>query len=147
VGTAYVFTREAVETGAIVQRFQDEALRCDETVLLESGPGHLVRVSHTPFVARFQEERQRLLAQGRTVEEVREALERLNVGRLRVATKALDRPGGAGAPLATVDDDYQAAHGLYMLGQIAALRTRTTTIADLHRDLCDGSARVLEREI
>jgi len=147
VGTAYIFTREAVETGAIVQRFQDEALRCAETVLLESGPGHQVRVSHTPVVARFQEERRRLLAEGRSAEEVRQALERFNVGRLRVATKALDRPGGAGAPLAAVDDDYQAAHGLYMLGQVATLRNSTTTIAELHRELCDGSTTFLARDI
>ena len=57
VGTAYLFTREAVATGAIVPRFQDEVVRCEETVLLESGPGHQVRVSRTPFVARFEEER------------------------------------------------------------------------------------------
>ncbi len=30
------------------RRFQDEAIRCGETVLLESGPGHQVRVSPTP---------------------------------------------------------------------------------------------------
>src|SRR5262249_49048659 len=35
-GTAYLFTREAVETGAIVRGFQEEALRCDATILLES---------------------------------------------------------------------------------------------------------------
>ena len=29
-------------------------------MLLESGPGHQVRVSRTPFVARFEEEKQRL---------------------------------------------------------------------------------------
>ena len=99
VGTAYLFTQEAVATGAIVRRFQDEVLRCDETVLLESGPGHQVRVSPTPFVARFEEERSRLLAEGRPAEEIREALEGLNVGRLRVATKGIDRAPGAGSPL------------------------------------------------
>ena len=64
VGTAYLFTQEAVTTGAIVPRFQDEVLRCEETVLLESGPGHQVRVSPTPFVARFEEERKRLRGRG-----------------------------------------------------------------------------------
>src|SRR5262249_54244755 len=40
MGTAYLFTREAVEGGGIVPRFQQEALGCDETVLLQTGPGH-----------------------------------------------------------------------------------------------------------
>ena len=99
VGTGYLFTREAVTTGAIVSRFQDEVVRCEETVLLESGPGHQVRVSRTPFVARFEEEKKRLVAERRSAEEIREALEGLNVGRLRVATKGVDRSQGAGSPL------------------------------------------------
>jgi acyl transferase domain-containing protein/NAD(P)H-dependent flavin oxidoreductase YrpB (nitropropane dioxygenase family) len=144
VGTAYLFTQEAVATGAIVPRYQEEALHCDATVLLESGPGHQVRVSRTPFVARFNEERKRLLAQRRSSDEVRESLEALNVGRLRVATKGIDRSAGSGSPLVAVNDDYQAAHGLYMLGQIATLRDRTTTIAALHRELCTASTDLLK---
>ena len=35
---------------------------CRQTVLLETGPGHQVRVSPTPFVDRFAAERKRLLA-------------------------------------------------------------------------------------
>ena len=145
VGTAYLFTREAVTTGAIVPRFQDEVVRCEETVLLESGPGHQVRVSRTPFVTRFEEERTRLTAEGRSAEEIREALEGLNVGRLRVATKGIDRSEGAGSPLVAVSDEYQATHGLYMLGQVATLRSQTTTIAELHDELCAGSTDFLDR--
>ena len=69
----------------------------------------------------------------------------LNVGRLRVATKGLDRSQGAGSPLQPVSDEYQATHGLFMLGQVAALRTGTTTIEELHRELCTGSTELLER--
>ena len=63
------------------------------------GPGHQVRVSRTPFVARFEEEKKRLVAERRSAEEIREALEGLNVGRLRVATKGIDRSAGRGSPL------------------------------------------------
>jgi acyl transferase domain-containing protein/NAD(P)H-dependent flavin oxidoreductase YrpB (nitropropane dioxygenase family)/acyl carrier protein len=147
VGTAYLFTREAVTSGAIVPRFQDEVLRCAETVLLESGPGHQVRVSRTPFVTRFEEERKRLAAEGRSTEEIRQALEDLNVGRLRVATKGIDRGPGAEAPLVAVSAEYQETHGLYMLGQVAALRNQATTVAQLHRDLCVGGTEFLERDL
>ncbi len=145
IGTAYLFTEEAVRTGAIVPRFQDEVLRCGETVLLESGPGHQVRVSRTPFVDRFEEERKRLIAEKRSPEEIREALEALNVGRLRVATKGFDRREEAGGALVAVDDQYQAHHGLYMLGQVAALRNRTTTMAALHREITTGAGEFLDR--
>ena len=41
------------------------------------------------------------MAERRSAEEIREALEGLNVGRLRVATKGIDRSKGAGSPLVT----------------------------------------------
>ena len=44
LGTAYLFTREAVATGAIVEGFQQEAIRCRGTVLLERArPRHALR--------------------------------------------------------------------------------------------------------
>ncbi|MCL2430811.1 MAG: polyketide synthase, partial [Alphaproteobacteria bacterium] len=147
VGTAYLFTREAVETGAIVRQFQEEAIRCNETVLLESGPGHQLRVSPTPFVARFAAERRRLIAEGRPAEEVHETLVRLNLGRLRVATKGVERTNGSGSPLRDVDDSYQQANGLYMLGQAATLRNATTTIAQLHREISGESTAYIDREV
>ena len=61
------------------------------------GPGTRCASSPSPFVARFDEERRRLIAEGRPAEEVREALEGLNVGRLRVAAKGVDRVDGAGS--------------------------------------------------
>ena len=42
-GTAYLFTDEAVETGAITEQFRQAALDCTTTTLLESGPGHATR--------------------------------------------------------------------------------------------------------
>ncbi len=143
IGTAYLFTAEAVATGAIVPGFQAEALRCDETVLLETGPGHEVRVSPSPFTTIFEEERRRLAAERRPAEEVRTTLEGLNAGRLRVAAKGIDRLQGAGSSLQAVADDEQKARGLYMLGQVATLRDRVTTIACLHEEISRGAGEFL----
>ncbi len=147
IGTAYLFTSEAVSSGAIVAPFQNEVLRCEETVLLESGPGHQVRVSPTPFVDRFLEERIRLQSSGLSTEEIRDALEGLNVGRLRVATKGLDRSQEQGSKLTAQSEEYQATHGLYMLGQVAALRGQTTTMAELHHELSSQSSDLLDQAL
>jgi acyl transferase domain-containing protein/NAD(P)H-dependent flavin oxidoreductase YrpB (nitropropane dioxygenase family)/NAD(P)-dependent dehydrogenase (short-subunit alcohol dehydrogenase family) len=143
MGTAYLFTREAVETGAIVEGFQREALECSTTVLLETGPGHVVRVSPTAFADRFDAIRLGLIKEGRTAEEVRSTLEQLNVGRLRIAAKGVDRRGGAGAPLAAVSLLDQKDQGLYMLGEAATLRSARTTIAELHREIATGGPALL----
>ena len=64
MGTAYLFTREAVAGGAIVPRFQKEALDCDETVLLQTAPGHAIRCIKTPYFDDFEHEKRRLQARG-----------------------------------------------------------------------------------
>lgn len=144
VGTAYLLTEEAVGTGAIVPRFQAEAIRCRETVLLETGPGHEVRVGPSPFALAFAEARQQLIAAGGSAEEIRTELEAINAGRLRIATKGMDRAKGTASQLIAVDEAAQFERGAYMLGQVVGLRDRVTTIVDLHRDLSEGSNAILQ---
>ncbi len=144
IGTAYLFTEEAVTTGAIVPRFQAEAIRCRRTVLLETGPGHEVRVGPSPFADAFAEGRHRLIAEGKSAEEVRAELERMNAGRLRLAAKGLDRADPAGTTPVPVDELDQYERGVYMLGQVAALRDRVTTIADLHGTISEGGDALLQ---
>jgi acyl transferase domain-containing protein/NAD(P)H-dependent flavin oxidoreductase YrpB (nitropropane dioxygenase family)/NADP-dependent 3-hydroxy acid dehydrogenase YdfG len=147
LGTAYLFTTEAVSCGAIVPGFQEEAIRCDRTVLLESGPGHSTRCAATPFADLFEQERRRLQGDGVGAEEARLALEGLNLGRLRVASKGVDRNPAHGrdpkAPrLHRVEPPEQRERGMYMIGQVAALRNRACMIAELHEDV---SVRGTER--
>ncbi|MGB1562794.1 MAG: beta-ketoacyl synthase N-terminal-like domain-containing protein, partial [Sinimarinibacterium flocculans] len=144
MGTAYLFTREIVSSGAIVQTFQDEALRCTRTLNLESGPGHASRCVDTPFARTFFEERRRLLREQRSVEDIRDALEDLNLGRLRIASKGLDRD--AAGKVVVVPEDRQRSDGMYMIGQVATLRDRVQTIAELHADVCEGAGRRLQAD-
>jgi acyl transferase domain-containing protein/NAD(P)H-dependent flavin oxidoreductase YrpB (nitropropane dioxygenase family)/NAD(P)-dependent dehydrogenase (short-subunit alcohol dehydrogenase family)/acyl carrier protein len=140
LGTAYLFTEEAVAGGAITAQFQKEALACGETVLLETGPGHAIRCIPTPYAETFETEKARLKAEGKSPLEVGIALERMNLGRLRVASKGVDRAsaGANGTALAAVSDDDQRARGMYMIGQVAALRDKVTTVAELHADVAAG---------
>ena len=148
LGTAYLFTREAVTTGAIVEGFQREALSCSHTVLLNSGPGHATRCAMTPYVKLFESERRRLRAGTKSSDEVRTTLEALNLGRLRLATKGVRRAGqnddGATSQLVPVEDAEQHAEGMYMIGQLAALRDSTCTIEQLHHDISHTGSERLE---
>ncbi|MBX9585201.1 MAG: acyltransferase domain-containing protein, partial [Gemmataceae bacterium] len=141
LGTAYLFTEEAVAAGAITTRFQREALGCDATVLLETGPGHAIRCIPTPYADDFETEKRRLRAEGKSPLDVATALERMNLGRLRAASKGVERAAsvnGNGSGLASLGDDDQFRRGMYMIGQVAALRDSVTTVAALHADVCAG---------
>ncbi len=91
MGTGYLFTREATECGAITPLFQQAAIAAADTALLESGPGHATRCLPSPFVEQFEAERRSLRSAGIDAEELRGRLEQLNIGRLRVASKGVDR--------------------------------------------------------
>jgi len=141
MGTAYLFTDEAVTTGAIEPGFREAAISCERTVLLETGPGHATRCVETGYVRAFVDEKRRLEADGLPTKDVWAALEQLNLGRLRIAAKGVRRQG---AELVPVDAETQAREGMYMIGQVAALRRERCTIAELHADVAEGSTRLLE---
>ena len=148
LGTAYVCTEEAVSSRAITNRYQQVTLDSTRTVLLETGVGHSTRVADTPYVETFQRKREELQTAGLPPEEVRDSLERMNIGRLRVATKGIDRNpdhgNRDGAPeFLELSEEEQHTQGTYMIGQIAALRSQPTSIEDLHRDVSvEGSQRI-----
>lgn len=140
MGTAYLFTEEAVACGAIQPAYQEAALSCDRTVLLETGLGHATRCADTEYAAAFRAERARLEREGLGSEEVWVELERLNLGRLRLASKGVRRDG---EELVAVDAEMQRRDGMVMIGQAASLRGELCTIEELHRDVSEGAAGVL----
>ncbi|MEV6291970.1 SDR family oxidoreductase [Streptomyces sp. NPDC051896] len=143
MGTAYLFTEEAVAHGAVHPLFQRQVLTATATTLLETAPGHATRCVPSPFTADYRARETALRARGLTDREVWEELERLNVGRLRIAGKGVER--GADGALATVDEERQLTEGMFMAGEVAVLRSATTTLADLHRSVTDGAADLLTR--
>lgn len=142
MGTAYLFTEELVASGALQPLFQQMALECDRTVLLETAPGHVTRCADTPYVRAFEAERDRLVAAGLPKDEIWAALEELNLGRLRIAAKGIVREG---TELVAVDESVQQREGMVMLGQVATLGRRVQTIRELHSEVADGSFDLLRQ--
>ncbi|MDQ0945571.1 SDR family NAD(P)-dependent oxidoreductase [Streptomyces sp. V1I1] len=140
MGTAYLFTEEAVAAGAVLPGFQRTAIECEATALLRTAPGHATRCAATPYADAFTATAQRLRQDGASPHEVWEELEKLNLGRLRIASKGLRHTVAGPVP---VDEREQRREGLYMLGQIATARTATTTVAALHAQVTEGATALL----
>ncbi|MCB2180484.1 MAG: SDR family NAD(P)-dependent oxidoreductase [Desulfobulbaceae bacterium] len=151
LGSAYLFTEEAVATGAIVKRFQDEIIKCRQTILLETAPGHAVRCANSPFTRTFLQERQRLQTNGKTVQEIRSMLEKLEKGRLRVASKGISvNPAHKDDPdvprLITINEEEQFRQGEYMIGELAALQSSSLTLDALHQEIiARGAGRLTQK--
>jgi acyl transferase domain-containing protein/NAD(P)H-dependent flavin oxidoreductase YrpB (nitropropane dioxygenase family)/NAD(P)-dependent dehydrogenase (short-subunit alcohol dehydrogenase family) len=144
MGTAYLFTQEAVEGHAILPAFQEVAVACDETINLETGPGHASRCAITPFATEFYDTQRSLRRQQRSPDEIKNSLEDLTLGRLRVASKGVTRQAKG---LLSVTTEQQLHDGMYMLGQVATLRSGVTTVAELHAGISLGGSERLAQEV
>lgn len=136
MGTAYLFTSEAVDAGAVLPGFQQQVLDADRTDLLETAPGHATRCVHSPFTGEYAAIKQDLHERAVPSRAAWEQLEQLNVGRLRLASKGIERVGDE---LRNVDEQRQVAEGMFMAGDVAVLRHDTTTIATLHESVTAGA--------
>jgi acyl transferase domain-containing protein/NAD(P)H-dependent flavin oxidoreductase YrpB (nitropropane dioxygenase family)/NAD(P)-dependent dehydrogenase (short-subunit alcohol dehydrogenase family) len=145
IGTAYLYTQEAVSCGAIQEEFQQQALQAKETVLLETAPGHETRCLDTSFAKYFNEEKAKLIAAGTDKKEVWEQLEKLNVGRLRIAAKGVERQGDN---LVTIPKEDQLDLGMYMIGQIATMHDKVISLDELHENVSINNQKyILEAEL
>ncbi|KDN17486.1 type I polyketide synthase [Amycolatopsis rifamycinica] len=136
MGTAYLFTREAVDAGAVRPLFQRRLLDAEHTDLLETAPGHATRCVRSPFTEEYAAIKAGLAERGVPSRDAWEQLETLNVGRLRLASKGIERVGDE---LRDVGEDRQLAEGMFMAGEVAVLRSAVTTIAELHHSVGEGA--------
>lgn len=142
MGSAYLFTREIVDCGAIVEQFQKVCVECNKTVVLETGPGHASRCALTPFAKTFFHARKEFKSKADiAADAVREKLDAMILGTLRVASKGITREGD---DLVTVSEAEQKERGMYMLGQVVPLRDEVVTIDELHVQVTVGAAALLK---
>ncbi|WP_425543486.1 SDR family oxidoreductase [Streptomyces luteireticuli] len=141
MGTAYLFTEEAVARDAIRPLYQRQALAAERTAVLRTGPGQATRCLPSPYCRTHEEHREELAGRGMPDRQVWEELERLNLGRLRIAGKGVERVGDT---LRDVDERRQLDEGLFMAGEASVLRTATTGVAALHHQVGHGAASFYE---
>lgn len=140
MGTSYLYTKEAVSTGAIQDKFQEQARSSADTILLETAPGHETRCLNSPFAAFFVEEKKKLQKEGIDKKEIWAKLESLNVGRLRIAAKGIERRGD---DLVNIDKNEQLQLGMYMIGQVASMCNKVVPVLDLHKDVAEKNYRYI----
>jgi acyl transferase domain-containing protein/NAD(P)H-dependent flavin oxidoreductase YrpB (nitropropane dioxygenase family)/NAD(P)-dependent dehydrogenase (short-subunit alcohol dehydrogenase family)/acyl carrier protein len=129
MGTSYLYTKEIVKTGAIKEEYQKQILEKDKTILLEAITGQETRSVKSPFTDFFAKEKQRLISEGMDSTDVWIKLEDLNIGRLRVAAKGIERRGNEKIEISR---EEQIQKGLYMTGEVTCLVDKVTTIPRLH---------------
>jgi len=144
MGSAYLFTEEIVDGGGVVEQFQKTVIDCEHTVNLESGAGHASRCAYTPFAKSFFEKKKEYNKKSEMkADEIRESLDKLILGTLRVASKGVVRKEGQ---LEDVNTQEQQEQGMYMLGQVVPLRNSVTKVENLHSQVIEGAAKLINKK-
>lgn len=142
MGTAYLGCSEAVSSGAITQVFQDVVLRSKETTLLVSGPGHANSCVASPFSDEFKQKRKELLKEGHSPEKIAATLDEMLLGRLRLASKGVERK--ADATYEKVSKKTIEKEGMFMAGEVARFLTAKKSIRQLHEETTEKANALLQ---
>ncbi|MFO7600117.1 MAG: beta-ketoacyl synthase N-terminal-like domain-containing protein, partial [Candidatus Desulfacyla sp.] len=135
MGTAYLATREIVETGALTALYQRMILESPPGGTLVSGrdTGLRVRSLRTPRVAAVLSLEREFAAGHQDEHSFRTRIEEMTAGSLFAAVRGMDRPGGA--PL---DEKACLECGQFMSGACAGLISTVLELPSFHRELAAG---------
>jgi acyl transferase domain-containing protein/NAD(P)H-dependent flavin oxidoreductase YrpB (nitropropane dioxygenase family)/NAD(P)-dependent dehydrogenase (short-subunit alcohol dehydrogenase family) len=139
-GTAYLYTEEAVAYKAISNIYQHILLEKEQTLLLKSGAGQETRCVPSPYSDFFCAEKAKMQKEALETGEILMRLEAMNLGRLRIAAKGIER---VNTELVSLSEKEQLEKGLFMTGAVTSLREEITTIPNLHEELITGSVNLI----
>jgi len=136
MGTAYLATREIVETGALTALYQRMILESSPGGTIVSGQdtGLRVRSLRTPRMAAVASLEREFAASREDDHAFRTRMEEMTAGSLFAAARGLDRPGGA--PL---DERVCLERGQFMSGACAGLIRTPLQLQSFHRKLAEGT--------
>lgn len=141
MGTAYLATREIVETGALTRVYQSAIMEASlgDTIITGESTGLRVRSLKTPKTNAICALEEEFLKEGTGILEHRRKMEELCAGSLYIAARGEDKcaPG-------ILDDRTCLERGQFMSGACAGTIRGVCTIAQLHHELAEG-ARITAR--
>lgn len=139
MGTAYLATKEIVDTGALkplYQRLILESLPGMTRVTGESS-GLRVRSLNTDKMRAIEALEKEFLAGGEDEFSFRVNVEGLSANSLLIAARGTDRTGGP-----ALTEDTCLKEGQFMSGAVAGVLSRVMTVDELHREVAEGPLAV-----
>ena len=135
MGTAYLATREIIETGALTALYQRMVLESPPggTVVSGRDTGLRVRSLKSPRTAAVSSLEREFAADRPDESSFRTKIEEMTAGSLFTAARGMERPGGA--PL---DERTCLERGQFMSGASAGLISNVLNLPSFHRELAEG---------
>lgn len=148
IGTAYLASREAVETGAITPTYQRVTLENHGTVVIGKTVNTKARAAHSPMTEQLMTREKERSRQGLPISTRKELYEKDNLGALRLASKgcAIDpNTASSDCPVfCELTPEQQIERGLYLMGQSISLLDQVKGLADINAELITEGQRIFE---
>jgi len=138
VGSAYLFTREIMETGAICKVYQEVVCAGEGTILTGETVGLTSRTVPTPFSKKMLDGEYEQLRQKVPLSERKQNFEQANIGSLLIGAKGFcpdfEKMAADGQDVCLIEYDEQQQYelGNFMVGDSLAFWSEPTTIAAVH---------------
>ena len=138
VATAYMFSKEIVETKAMKKVYQDVIRQRKDSVVIANTIGLPTRTVLTPFTEDVLMNEHKWIKDRKDLNERKSTFEALSSGSLLIAAKAFTPNFGkknGDADYIFFNDDEQYKKGNFMTGDTLALYNEEVTIDDIHNTL------------
>ena len=135
MGTAYLATREIVETGALTALYRRMIVESPPggTVVSGQGTGLRVRSLRTPRVAAALSLEREFAAGHQDERSFRTRMEEMTAGSLFAAARGVDRPSGM-----LLDEQACLERGQFMSGACGGLISKVQKLQAFHREVAEG---------
>ncbi|MHA1432212.1 MAG: SDR family NAD(P)-dependent oxidoreductase [Candidatus Heimdallarchaeota archaeon] len=147
VGSAYILTKEIVETGAIKPLYQQQAVNANETIVLGETVNTRARSIPTPYAKEIILRELQRLKDGVSLKDRKHQYERDNLGSTRIAAlgEIWNPDGEDDKPnrFMPIDEKGQLEKGNYMIGQVVGSLRTVKTVSSLHCELINESQKVI----
>lgn len=138
MGTAYLATKEIVETNALTELYQELVLKSQPggTIVTGEGVGLRVRSLKTPCMDAICSLERDFAAGSEDESQFRQKLEALSAGSLQVAARGCDKAGEK-----SLTKEECLDQGQFMGGACSGVLDKLITVGELHREVAEGELK------
>ncbi|MBF0210998.1 MAG: KR domain-containing protein, partial [Desulfamplus sp.] len=139
VGTAYLFSKEIVETKSMKEQYQTILCQENETVVIGNSVGLASRTAPTQFARMMVEKEKEMIKRGEKLEDRKKVFEKNNIGSLLIGAKGFlpDFKNPGESNYIWFEGEDHKKRGNFLSGDALAFFKETTTIDSIHRMFFD----------
>ena len=146
VGTAYLFSKEVVDTNAVQKQYQDIIIEQDETVVIGKTLGLASRTAPTPFAKMMSDHELKMIREKMPLGERKRSFEKRNIGSLLIGAKGFlpDFKNPGEENYTWFKGDEHREKGNFLVGDSLAFFKEPVAIQQIHDAYFTGKSMLFK---